>query len=85
MIYDFDAADLPLVHDTRVVVETERGEAVGWTVGEPEDREPHRTARSAASSASLMQTTKRARWSCASRSARRCGSAPGGPASSSSR
>jgi cell fate regulator YaaT (PSP1 superfamily) len=41
MIYDFDAADLPLTHDTRVVVETERGEAVGWTVGVPEDREPH--------------------------------------------
>jgi cell fate regulator YaaT (PSP1 superfamily) len=40
MIYDFDAADLPLRHDTCVIVETERGEALGWTVGEPEDREP---------------------------------------------
>jgi cell fate regulator YaaT (PSP1 superfamily) len=41
MIYDFDAADMPLAHDACVIVETDRGEALGWTVGEPEDREPH--------------------------------------------
>jgi len=43
MIHDYDAGDLPLVHDQRVVVEAERGEELGWTVGEPLVREavPH--------------------------------------------
>lgn len=40
MVYDFDAGDHLLAHDTRVVVQSERGELLGWTVGEPEDREP---------------------------------------------
>lgn len=40
VIYDFDATDLRLDHDACVIVETDRGEALGWTVGEPEDREP---------------------------------------------
>ncbi len=41
MVYDFDAGRLELPHDSRVVVETDRGEAIGWTVGKPELREPH--------------------------------------------
>jgi len=41
IIYDFDAAGLPLAHGDCVIVETERGEALGWTVGEPQEREPH--------------------------------------------
>jgi cell fate regulator YaaT (PSP1 superfamily) len=41
MVYDFEAGELPLTHDTRVVVETDRGEALGWTVGGAEVREPH--------------------------------------------
>jgi cell fate regulator YaaT (PSP1 superfamily) len=40
MIYDFDACGLTLPHDSRVVVEAERGEAIGWTVGLPEARDP---------------------------------------------
>jgi len=41
MVYDFDAGAMELPHDVRVVVETERGEALGWTVGVPELRAPH--------------------------------------------
>ena len=41
MVYDFDAGAMELPHDARVVVETERGEALGWTVGVPEVRAPH--------------------------------------------
>lgn len=44
VVYDFDAGDLELAHGTRVVVETDRGEALGWTVGAPEKREPHTEA-----------------------------------------
>jgi cell fate regulator YaaT (PSP1 superfamily) len=41
MVYDFDARGFDLSHDARVVVETDRGEAMGWTVGVPEHRAPH--------------------------------------------
>ncbi len=41
MVYDFDARGFDLPHDARVVVETDRGEAMGWTVGVPEQRTPH--------------------------------------------
>lgn len=41
VVHDYLASDLELPHDTRVVVDTEHGEALAWTVGEPSVREPH--------------------------------------------
>ena len=41
IVHDYVAGDLDLPHDTRVVVETEHGEALAWTVGAAEEREPH--------------------------------------------
>lgn len=41
LVHDYLAGDLDLPHDTRVVVDTDHGEALAWTVGEPMVREPH--------------------------------------------
>lgn len=41
IVHDYLAEDLDVPHGTRVVVDTEHGEALAWTVGEAGERQPH--------------------------------------------